>query len=86
MTIKNPFTDVTGDISSTRIFEAGIIITVITISFISVITGKDLGSNTANMLQFITSFVVLGCEGKKAVEYLTDKNGDGVIDERDKWN
>jgi hypothetical protein len=30
--------------------------------------------------------VVLGCEGKKAVEYLTDKNGDGVIDERDKWN
>jgi hypothetical protein len=82
--MTHPFTDIAGDLSSTRIFEGLIIITVIVISFLSVITGKDLGTNTANMLQFITSFVVLGCEGKKAVEYMTDKNGDGVIDDKDK--
>jgi hypothetical protein len=84
MTIKNPFTDIGGDISSTRIIEACIIGTVIIISFISVITGKDLGTNTSNMLQFITSFAIIGCEGKKATEYMFDRNGDGVIDERDK--
>jgi hypothetical protein len=84
MTLKNPFTDVAGDVSSTRIFEAGIILTVIIIAFLSVITGKDLGTNTANMLQFITSFTLISCEGKKGLEYLSDKNGDGVIDEKDK--
>jgi hypothetical protein len=84
MTIKNPFTDIAGDISSTRIFEAAIIITVIIISFISVITGKDLGNNTANLLQGVTSFTLMACEGKKGIEYWGDRNGDGVIDEEDK--
>jgi hypothetical protein len=75
MTMKNPFADIAGDISSTRIFEAAIIITVIIISFISVITGKDLGNNTANLLQGVTSFVVMACEGKKGIEYWSDKKG-----------
>jgi hypothetical protein len=68
------FSDVEGDISSTRIFEALIIATVIIIAFISVFTGRDIGSNVANMLQFIISFAVIGCEGKKAIEYIADNN------------
>ena len=71
--MKNPFVDIAGDISSTRIFEAMVIVTVIIIAFISVLTGKDLGVNVANMLQFITSIIVTGCEAKKAVEYWSDQ-------------
>lgn len=69
----NLFSDVSGDVSSTRVFEACIILTVIIVTFISVLTGKDLGNNVAEMLKFITSFVIGGCEAKKAIEYYSNK-------------
>lgn len=65
--------DAENDNSSTRVFELIIIITIIIISFISVITGKDIGINTANMLQWIGGLSIIGCESKKAVEYYTEK-------------
>ncbi|GMO58825.1 MAG: hypothetical protein Ta2D_08520 [Rickettsiales bacterium] len=61
------FTDVEGDTSTTRIFECCIIITIILLSFVSVITGKDIGSNISNML----TYIALGCEAKKATEYVS---------------
>lgn len=82
------FEDVEGETSSTRVFEACIVATAIIVSFISVFTGKDLGSNVADMLQFITTFIVGSCEAKKGFEYYTkmkeikeqkDIDGDGKI-------
>ena len=65
--------DASNDNSSTRVYELLIVATIIIISFISVLTGRDIGLNTANMLQWIGGLSILGCEGKKAVEYYSEK-------------
>lgn len=65
--------DANNDNSSTRVFELIIVATIVIISFISVLTGKDIGLNTANMLQWIGGLSILGCESKKAVEYYSEK-------------
>jgi nucleoside recognition membrane protein YjiH len=65
--------DASNDNSSTRLYELLIVATIIIISFISVFTGKDIGLNTANMLQWIGGLSIIGFEGKKAVEYYSEK-------------
>lgn len=67
------FQDTNGNTSSTRIFEVVIIFTIISITYISIFTEKDIGNNIADMLQFVSSFVIASCEGKKAVEFLSKK-------------
>lgn len=73
--------DATNDNSSTRVYELLIVATIIIISFISVFTGKDIGLNTANMLQWIGGLSIVGCECKKAVEYYSEKKvKNGTVD------
>jgi len=65
--------DASNDNSSTRVYELLIVATIIIISFISVLTGRDIGLNTANMLQWIGGLSILGCETKKSIEYMAEK-------------
>ncbi len=60
--------DKSGKPSSSRVYEALIVLTVIGISWMSVFTNKDIGQNIGNVLIFVIPIAIGAFEYKKSKE------------------
>lgn len=71
--IKGFFQDSDGDNSNSRLGFYLIVFGVFSIAYISVFTGKDLGTNVSNVLIFFGSSAAGVCKIKDAVEWYSSK-------------